>query len=191
MPTSQTTLAVFNHVSQDGFFTDAHSDMSWAYKDKPDKEWDEFVQGNASGDGILVFGRKTYEMMASFWPTPMAAQMDAALLKRMNNGKKIVFSKTLKEVSWENTTLIKDDLPSAIKKLKQEGNKPLVVLGSGTIVSQLAGKGLIDEYQLVVNPIILGKGRTLFEGIDRKMNLKLIKTRTFNNGNVMLCYQEA
>lgn len=182
-------LIVFNHISLDGYFTDENGDMSFARNNKQDDEWDAFVAGNASGGGILVFGRVTYELMASFWPTPLAAETMPDVAEQMNNLPKIVFSKTLEKASWKNTRLVKDDLPGEIQKMKKEEGEDMVIFGSGSIVSQLAQEGLIDEYQIVVDPIVLGKGRTMFEGIREKRSLKLSQARTFNNGNILLCYQ--
>jgi dihydrofolate reductase len=182
-------LIVFNMVSLDGFFVDSKGDMSWAHKH--DAEWNAFVSGNASGSGVLVFGRKTYELMASYWPTPMALQNSPVVAKGMNDMPKIVFSRTLNKASWNNTKLVKGDLATEVRKLKEESGPGLVILGSGSIVSQLAQENLIDEYQLAVNPIVLGEGRTLFETVKEKLNLKLTKSRTFGNGTVFVCYQPA
>jgi dihydrofolate reductase len=182
-------LVVFNHISLDGYFTDAHGDMSFARNDKPDAEWDTFVAGNAGGGGMLVFGRITYELMASFWPTPLAAEQMPVVAERMNALPKVVFSRTLEKVSWSNTKLVKDDLIGAIQKMKKEAEGEMVIFGSGSIVSQLAQHALIDEYQILVDPVVLGKGRTMFEGVSEKLPLKLIKTRAFGNGNVLLCYE--
>jgi dihydrofolate reductase len=180
-------LIVFNMVSLDGFFVDGKGDMSWAHKN--DAEWNTFVSGNASGSGLLVFGRITYQLMASYWPTPMALQNSPIVAKGMNEMPKIVFSRTLDNTSWSNTKLIKGDLAAEVRKLKQESGPDMVILGSGTIVSQLAQQSLIDEYQLAVSPIVLGKGRTLFEGVKEKLNLRLARTRTVGNGTVFACYQ--
>lgn len=182
-------LIVFNHVSLDGYFVDANGDMSWAKADPNDAEWNAFVAENAGGGGALVFGRITYEMMASFWPTPMAMKMMPAVAERMNNLPKVVFSRTLDKAAWNNTKLVKGDLAAAMRKMKQESGEGMAILGSGSIVAQLAPEGLIDEYQVVMNPIVLGKGRTMFDGIKEKLNLKLTKTRTFGNGKVLLCYE--
>jgi dihydrofolate reductase len=183
------SLIVFNHVSLDGYFVDKKGDMRWAHKQDP--EWNEFVAGNARGGGVLLFGRVTYEMMASYWPTPMAAQNSPAVAERMNNLQKVVFSRTLDKVSWKNTKLVKGDLATEVRKMKHESGEGLVIMGSGTIVSQLAQEGLIDEFQIVVCPIVIGSGRTLFDGITEKLNLKLTKSRTFGNGNVYTCYEPA
>jgi len=163
--------------------------MSWAHK--RDKEWNEFAGSNAGGDGALVFGRVTYEMMAAFWPTPAAMQQMPAVAEGMNKLPKYVFSRTLDKASWQNTTLLKGDPATEIRKLKKESGPGLAILGSGTIVSQLAAAGLIDEFQMAVNPIVLGKGRTLFESVKDKIGLKLEKSRAFGNGNVMLYYEPA
>ncbi len=182
-------ISVFNHVSLDGYFVDKNGDMSWAKADPNDAEWNAFVTENASGESTLLFGRITYEMMASFWPTPMAMEMMPSVAERMNNLPKVVFSRTMSKASWNNTKLVKGDFAAEVRKMKKESGPDTVILGSGSIVAQLAQEGLIDEYQIVVNPIALGKGRTMFDGLKEKLMLKLTKTRIFGNGNVFLCYE--
>ena len=184
-------LIVFNSVTLDGYFTGPNGDLSWAHRSRDDAEWNSFVQANASGGGRLLFGRITYEMMASYWPTPAAAQNDPLIAARMNDGEKIVFSRTLDHASWKNTRLIKGDLVTEVRKLKKEPGEGIAILGSGSIVAQLAPEGLIDEYQIVVNAIVLGSGRTMFEGVKKRLALKLTNNRAFGNGNVLLCYQPA
>jgi dihydrofolate reductase len=180
-------LVVFNMVSLDGFFVDASGDMSWAHKH--DDEWNTFVSGNASGNGILLFGRITYDMMASYWPSPMALKNSPVVAKGMNEMPKFVFSRTLASATWNNTKLMKGDLATEVRKLKSEPGPDMVILGSGNIVSQLAQLNLIDEFQLAISPIVLGKGRTLFESVTKRLNLKLTSSRTFGNGTVFVCYQ--
>lgn len=182
-------LIVFNQVSLDGYFAGTNGDISWAHKDATDAEWNAFVADNAGGGGLLVFGRVTYEMMAAYWPTPLASKNDPVVAERINKLPKIVFSRTLDRASWSNTTLVKGDIAAEIRKLKQQPGPGMAILGSGSIVSQLAQEGVIDEYQVVVNPVVLGKGRTMFDGIPQRLTLKLTKTRTFANGNVLLCYE--
>jgi dihydrofolate reductase len=184
-------LIVFNHESLDGYFVDANGDMSWAKLDADDAEWNEFVAENASGGGVIVFGRITYEMMAGFWPTPFAIENMPTVAEGMNSMPKVVFSRTLEQASWNNTRLVKDDLPGEIQKMKKEDGEGMVIMGSGTIVAQLTQERLIDEYQVVVNPIVLGKGRTMFDGVKDNLNLKRTKTRAFNNGKVLLTYEPA
>jgi dihydrofolate reductase len=180
-------LNVFNHITLDGYFVDSQGEMRWAHRQDP--EWNEFVANNAKGESPLLFGRVTYQLMASYWPTPMALQAMPEVAERMNALPKIVFSRTLDEAAWNNTRLIKGDLVAETRKLKEEPGEDIVILGSGSIVSQLAQEGLIDEFQLVLNPLVIGKGRTLFETVSGKRPLKLTGTRTFANGNVVLNYQ--
>lgn len=182
-------LTVFNHISLDGYFVDAANGMSWAHSGMQDPEWNAFVAENATGDGTLVFGRVTYDLMVSYWPSSMAKQNDAHIADRMNSMPKVVFSRTMDKASWNNTKLVKGDLAAEMRKLKQEAGGGMVILGSGKIVSQLAQEGLIDSYQFVVNPIILGKGRTMFDGVKGKLDLKLTKSRAFGNGNVFVTYE--
>ena len=182
-------LLVFNSISVDGYFVDQRGDMSWAHNNSA--EFDAFVEGNAKGGGMLLFGRKTYDLMASFWPTPMAARAYPVVAERMNNLPKVVFSRTMDKPSWNNTKLVKGDIASEVRALKERSAQGMVVMGSGSIVSQLASEGLIDEFQFVVVPVVLGKGRTMFEGVSNKLSLTLTQTRTFDNGNVFLCYEPA
>jgi dihydrofolate reductase len=182
-------LIVFNHVSLDGFFVDSSNGMTWAKTNQDDSQWNAFVAENAKDDGPLVFGRITYQLMASYWPTPMAMQHGGGIAERMNRMPKVVFSRTLDEASWSNTTLVKGDLASEVRRMKNEAGEGMAILGSGTIVSQLAPEGLIDEFHFAVNPIILGRGRTMFETVRDKLDLKLMKSRAFANGNVVLVYE--
>lgn len=180
-------LAVFNSVTLDGYFVDTKGDMSWAHQDDP--EWNGFVADNASGEAVLVFGRVTYEMMASWWPTPQALRSMPVVAERMNSLQKVVFSRTLQQATWSNTTLVQDDLASSIRQMKREPGNDLIILGSGSIVAQLAQEGLIDEYQIALNPVALGAGRTMFDGLRERLRLKLTQTRSFANGNVFLRYE--
>lgn len=182
-------LTVFEHVSLDGYFVDGQGDMRWAYRPEPDPEWDAYVAGNASGNATLVFGRVTYAMMASYWPTPIAMQQQPKVAQRMNALDKLVFSRSLENADWQNTRLVKGDGVAEMRKLKQGRGERMVILGSGSLVAQFAAAGLIDDYQLVVNPRAIGTGRTLFDGLRQHLGLKLIKTRAFNNGNVVLNYE--
>jgi len=182
-------LIVFNNISLDGYFTDAEGLLHWAHKSDP--EWNEFTASNASGGGVLVFGRKTYDLMAGFWPTAQATEMFPEVAEGMNNLPKVVFSRSMKEASGQNIRLIKDNIVEEMRKLKSEPANDMVIMGSGTIVSQFTQEGLIDEYHIVTHPIIIGKGRTMFEGVKEKVPLKRTKTRTFENGCVFVCYERA
>lgn len=128
-------------------------------------------------------------MMAGYWSTPQAMAQYPVVAKGMNELPKIVFSKTLARANWKNTRLLTGDLVEEVRKMKSEPGVDLAILGSGSIVSQLAKEGLIDEYQFVMTPVVLGEGRTMFDGISGKLPLKLTRTRAFSNGNVLLCYE--
>jgi len=182
-------LVVYNSMSLDGYFTDANGDMSWAHKQDP--EWQAFVKENASGGGQLLFGRKTYEMMAGFWSTAVAMQSNPVVAERLNALPKFVCSTTLQQADWNNTTLLKGELTDEVRTLKQQAGPDIVLMGSGSVVSQLTEAGLIDEYQIVLNPLVVGQGRTLFEGVQRKLPMKLARSRPFANGNVVLFYEPA
>ncbi|MGA2615782.1 MAG: dihydrofolate reductase family protein [Spirochaetia bacterium] len=180
-------LIVFNSVTLDGYFAGANGDISWTHTQ--DAEFQKFVEGNASGGGELLFGRITYDLMAGYWPTPLAKQNNPVVAEGMNSLPKVVFSRTMDEASWKNTKLVKTDMPGTVRKMKKEPGNPLVILGSGSIVAQLAQERLIDEYQFVMIPVALGKGRTMFDGMKEKLTLGLKSSRTFKNGNVFLCYE--
>ena len=182
-------LHVYDTISLDGYFTDAANDMSWAHRRDP--EWSQYVAGNASGDGALLFGRVTYDQMAAFWPTPQAAQMMPEVAAGMNRMPKYVVSRTMEKPGWQNTTLVKGDLATEIGKLKAQDGPDLTILGSGNLISQLTELRLIDSYQLVLSPTILGKGRTLFQTVGERRTMTLTKSKTFSNGNVVLWYEPA
>ncbi len=181
-------LIAFESVSIDGYFADANGDVSWAHAGQADPEFAKFVAENAKGGGMLIFGRKTYDIMASFWPTHAAKQSMPDVAEGMNRMPKVVFSRTLTESSWTNTTMVNDDIIAAIRTLKTGTGSDMCILGSGSIVSQLACAGLIDEIQLVVNPIVLGAGRPLFTDMSSKLTFTLTASRTFRNGNVLHSY---
>lgn len=186
--TKRRTLGAFLHISVDGYYCDARGDMSFARKPPDDAEWNGFVTGNASGGGMLLFGRTTYDMMAAWWPTPMAAKAMPEVAAGMNAMPKIVFSRTMTSAVWSNTTLVKDDVVGAVRRMKDGKGPDMVILGSGSIVTQLAGAGLIDTFQIVVNPVALGAGKSLFSGLTAPLNLALTNNRVFKNGSVVLWY---
>src|SRR5580692_6198867 len=173
-------LRVFESISVDGYFTDRAGDMSWAHAGQEDPEFADWVGGNASGGGDLVFGRVTYQMMEAFWPTPLAAQQMPVVAKGMNAAKKYVASRTLKP-TWNNTRLLEGDLIEAVRALKTGDGPGITLLGSGNVAAQLGEAGLVDEYQFVIIPIALGGGRTVFT--DRRP-LRLVAQRAFSCGKV-------
>ena len=128
---------MFNHVSLDGYFVDKKGEMRWAHKNDP--EWNEFVAGNASGGGVLLFGRVTYELMASYWPTPMAAQHSPVVAEHMNKLQKVVFSRTLDKASWSNTKLVKGDVATEAGRFSLEFQVLFWCSGSSCLRSSWCG----------------------------------------------------
>jgi len=184
-------IRMFNTVSLDGYFTDANNDYLWAHEGSNDTDLMEFTKSNAQGKNALVFGRVTYEVMASWWPTPDAAKAMPEIAKGMNEAPKFVFSRTLNSAAWSNTTLLKGDPASEIARIKQTPGPDMTVLGSGTIVAQLTAAGLIDELQLLICPVLLGSGKSQFAGVGGKPRWTLSRSKTFNNGRVFLAYTKA
>lgn len=181
-------LSVFNNVSLDGYIADENGDMSWAHKQDP--EWASFTAENASGEAELLFGRVTYDLMVGFWPTPQAREAMPDVARAMNEMPKVVFSRTLEKPGWQNTRLVKGDPADEVRRMKAEPGPGMLIMGSGSIVSQLTDAGLIDEYQVVVHPVVLGRGRGMFD-VREKASLAFKKARTFGNGNVVLWYERA
>jgi len=179
-------LLVFNLVTLDGYFEGLNRDISWH---NVDEEFNEYAVDMLNSVDTLIFGRVTYELMAGYWPTTDAINDDPIVAAKMNALPKIVFSKTLKKADWNNTKLMTDVVPKEIERMKQASGKDMMILGSGGIMSEFANRGLIDGYGIMVNPLVLGAGKPLFTGIKDRLTLKLTKTRTFGNGNVLLYYQ--
>jgi dihydrofolate reductase len=182
-------LTVFNQVSVDGYFRTPGGDIRWLHEPRDDdEEFRQFTIENTSGGGALLFGRATYDQMASFWPTPAAARQFPEVAREMNRRPKFVVSKTLRSPEWQNTTVLSGDLVSAITRLKSTSGEPITILGSGTIVTQLTQAALIDEYQVLVIPVVLGEGVTMFDGVTTMMNLTLTASRAFRNGRAFHVY---
>jgi dihydrofolate reductase len=181
-------ITSFTVVSLDGYFAGPNGEIDWF---KPADEEDRLFSAESSkGAGTLVFGRTTYEMMASYWPTPDAIRSDPVTADALNNSQKIVFSRTMKPVRdgpvWKNVRVINEIDPDSILDLKEKGN--IGILGSGSIVRQFANLGLIEEYGLLVVPVVLGAGKYLFRDV-KKIDLKLAGSRVFRNGKVFLKYR--
>lgn len=179
-------IIVFENVTLDGFMSGPNGELDWAIRDDEVTQYSK--EGQASTD-MFLFGRVTYEMMASFWPTPAGESTNPVFAEFLNNTPKIVFSTTLQTADWQNTEVSNELNKDEILKLKQLHGENMMIFGSGTIVEQLTNLGLIDEYQLMINPVILGKGKSLFKDIKDRINMKLVKTKTFSNGIVLLQYQ--
>lgn len=181
-------LYVFNMVTLNGFFEGPERDISWH---NVDEEFNSFAIDQLSRTDLLLFGCVTYDLMARYWPTPAAIKNDPIVAAKMNSIPKIVLSTTLKKATWNNTTLVKENVQDEILKLKHQSGKDIAIFGSSDLVASLIPSGVIDEYRIMVNPVVLGNGRTLFNGVRDKLNMKLLKTRPFKSGNILLYYAPA
>ena len=177
---------LFMMVTLDGFFEGPNHDIDWH---NVDEEFNEFAIQQLNEVDTLLFGRVTYEGMASYWPTQFAKENDAAVADKMNSVPKIVFSRTLDKADWSNSRLVKENVAEEVSKLKQQAEGDLAIFGSSDLTVSLLQMGLVDELRIMVNPVVLGNGKRLFEGLGDKLKLKLLKTRGFRSGNVLLYYQ--
>ena len=174
-----------NMISVDGFFEGPNRDISWH---NVDAEFNDLAIEFLNSIDLLVFGRVTYDLMAGYWPTKDAIRDDQIIAAKMNSLAKIVVSRTMQKADWNNTRLINDIVE--IKKAKEQPGKDIAIFGSSDLALSLLKEGLIDEFRVIVNPVILGSGKTLLQGISDKLDLKLLNTRTFKSGNVLLSYEK-
>jgi dihydrofolate reductase len=179
-------IFLFMMVTLDGFFEGPDHEIDWH---NVDAEFNEFAVNQLHEIDTLLFGRATYQMMASFWPTPFAKENDPIVANLMNTTPKIVFSTTLEQAEWEHSRLVKDHIAEEIAQLKQQPGRDLAIFGSSDLAVSLIRMGLLDEVRVIVNPVVLGSGKRLFEGFNQKLPLKLLNTKTFHSGNVLLTYQ--
>lgn len=182
-------IIVSNLISLDGYFEGINQDISWF---NVGEDFFEYARNLLNEVDTILYGRTTYEQMAAYWPG--AENQDAVIKEKMNSLKKIVFSNTMGKAEWNNTTInhtivIKRKIEDEIKRLKQQQGGNMVIFGSGTLVSELTQSRLIDEYRLIVCPVILGNGNPLFKSLNERYNLKLISVKQLNSGAVILTYQ--
>lgn len=178
-------------VSLDGYFEGPNHDLSWH---NVDAEFNKYAIEQTGKIDMLLFGRKTYQLMEDYWPTEQALKDDPQVASLMNNTPKVVFSTTLNEVKeterWKNVRLVKENAIEEVRKLKNQQGKEMAIYGSNQFAVSLIEEGLIDEFRIIINPVVVGAGTPLFKGLKNKLNLKLLDTpRTFKNGNVLLEYR--
>lgn len=205
-------IIAFNRVSVDGYFSAPDGSLGWVV---PDPEMDRSIMASADrvaatttgpDSGTILFGRRTYEMFESFWPKALDASGQTApdphgpgsasvemraMAVWINAARKVVFSRTRQSVTWSNSHLRAEFDPQEIEAMKRRPGSDILVFGSGSIASLLAQHDLIDEYQFVVSPLLLGAGRSLISGVRRSLALKLLEAKPFPSGNVMLRYARA
>jgi dihydrofolate reductase len=174
--------------SVDGYYEGPNQEFDWPVVDD---EFNQFAIEQLGEVDTLIFGRVTYEGMASYWPTPAAEQNDPEVTGAMNSLNKIVVSRTLGEPTWANTRLVKDDVVGELTRLKQQPGKDMVVMGSSNLTVNLLRAGLVDELRIMVMPVVLGDGHSLFRTAEDRIGLKLVSVKPFESGNVWLTYQPA
>jgi dihydrofolate reductase len=173
-------VIMFNLITLDGYFEGEKKwDIGWH---QVDDEFNEFSIDQLDHANGLIFGRVTYQGMAAYWPTPDARKDDPEVANRMNSIRKYVFTKTLDNAEWSNTQLLKGDAVKELSRLKSEPGKDLFIFGSADLSSTFTRHNLIDEYRLMVNPIVLGKGGPLFKENGTMLKFKLLNTKAFKNG---------
>lgn len=170
-------------TSLDGYFEGENHDLSWH---NVDEEFNDFAIKQLDEADTLVFGRTTYDMMASYWPTE---EDDVEVASRMNSMQKVVFTHQPLTSDWQPTTVVSDI--EKLRELKQQPGKSIAVLGSSNLCVSLLKAGLIDELRIMINPVVIGKGTTLFNGLATRCNFTLTDTRSFQNGNVLLRYKKS
>jgi dihydrofolate reductase len=173
-------------VSLDGYFEGPNKELDWHFVDD---EFNDYASDLLNSVDTLLFGRVTYQLMAGYWPTPTAKTDDPVIAEKMNNLPKIVFSKTLAKAEWNNTRLVKENAAGEIAKLKRQPGKDMAIFGSSDLAVNLIASGLIDEYRIFVNPVVLGSGKHLLKGLKDRFSLNLVRTKIFKSGLVMLCYK--
>lgn len=187
-------IVMINWISVDGLFSGPNGEIDWTVRDpEVDKALHEpsSAQPESTGSDTMLLGNTTYTMFENSWPQiakdPNAPEELHKLADEVIGMTKIVFSRTRKDVTWENSKLFRGNLIEEAKKLKQADGGPIIIFGSSSIVQQLSDAGLIDEYFLAVTPVVLGEGKPLFRDV-KKLNLRLLEARHFKSGNVLLRY---
>jgi dihydrofolate reductase len=173
-------------ISLDGYFEDNNNGLGWH---NVDQEFDNYTIEMLDGYGTLLFGRVTYEIMESFWPTEQAIEMDPIVARYMNELPKVVFSKKLKTATWNNTRVVNANIVEEVQTLKQQPGKNIALFASSNLAKTFVANDLIDEFHFLINPVVLGSGHSFLNGLQSKRKLKLVSSRVFNSGNVLLCYE--
>ena len=185
-------LVLFLHASLDGFVEGPNGEMDIGWVSY-DTDLERHAKEILSTADTVIWGRGTYQMMHSYWPSvpsnPSASQHERDHAEWIDKTEKIVFSTTLEKVDWNNSRLVNKNIEKEIRHLKQQPGKDMVILGSPRLAHHFMRLDLIDEYKITVSPVLIGKGLPLFQGLNEKINLKLIENKTFDSGAIGLVYQ--
>ena len=177
-------IVLFMNVSLDGYFEGRDHDLSWATT-----EYEAFEPGAGPGLDAILLGHRTYDLMKLYWPTREAQRSQPEIARTMNETQKYVVSHVPFDPGWQNVTVISSNVTEEIRRLKEAPGGAIMIFGSNDLCVTLMQEGLIDEFQIMVNPIVLGEGTTLFDGLPERMPLRLTSTRSFETGAVLLTYE--
>lgn len=178
-------LFSFLFASLDGYHETHDREIDWQ---DVDEEFGNFDLPQLDEAGTLLLGRVTYEGFAEFWSTPAAHEADPVRAKRINAMPKVVVSRTLREVRWENTTIIGADVDAELRTLKEQPGQDILVIGSARLTAYLIQAGLLDEVRVMVSPVLLGSGNPAFP-VSGQVSMELLQSRQFGNGNMLLIYR--
>jgi dihydrofolate reductase len=181
-------ILAFLVVTVDGYYEGPNQEFDWPVVDE---EFNEFGLRQLEEIDTLLFGRVTYEGMAAYWPTPAAEQDDPRAAAKMNTLPKLVVSRTLDRADWATTRIVKGNVAAELTRLKQQPGKDIAIFGSSDLVVSLLGMGLVDELRIMVHPVVLGAGRSLFRTAPERLHLRLVEARPFRSGSVLLTYRPA
>ncbi len=181
-------LIVSNLISLDGFMAGPQGEIDW-FTGLADKELEKYSIELLGSVDTILFGRVTYQLMAGYWPKASASEDDPRIIEAMNDLPKVVFSKTLRSVSWKNARLVGTNAAEEVSRLKSQAGRNLVIYGSGGLVSALSQRGLIDDYRIFVAPLVLGGGMPLFRGLESRIALRLAEVKSLRSGTVLLRYE--
>lgn len=184
-------VIVSMNVTLDGFMAGPNCELDWHFRSWTTEMADLLYEQLRKADTILL-GRATYKAMARYWPSKSQdmsfPREDLPFADLMNNYSKLVFSKTLTQSEWHNSTFLRGDPAAEVMSLKEQPGKDMIIYGSGNVVTSLTNSGLVDEFQLWIHPVILGVGKPLFKNLQQRLPLKLSKTKSFNSGVIVLYY---
>jgi dihydrofolate reductase len=170
----------------DGYYEGLNGEFDWP---NVDDEFNEFAIAQVNDTDMLLFGRKTYEGMAGYWPTDAAVAEDPLVAPLMNDIPKVVFSTTLETADWNNTRLVRNNVVEEVRELKDQPGKQLAIFGSSELTANLLQLGLVDELRIMIHPIILGAGHSLLRTLGDRVPVELVDSRIFASGNVLLNYR--
>ena len=178
-------------VSLDGYVAGPNGEMDWMIWGEWDGGLETYVNAITDSSDTILLGRKMTDGFVNYWTDVVNNQPESrefSFARKMVDKPKIVFTKTLEESPWANTTLAKGDLVDEINQLKNQEGEEIIVYGGAGFVSSLIEAGLIDEYHVFVNPVAIGRGMTIFGDLKERLNLTLVKSQAFDSGEVVLCY---